>query len=1122
MTELVTATFLFTDLVGSTALASRVGPADAERIREVHFSTLRGVIDTAGGTEVKNLGDGLMVMFTSTRLAVTCAVGMQQAFERHNRGVDEPLSIRIGIAAGEATAEQGDFFGTPVIEAARLCAACDADQILVTRTVLALGGKTLTFERRDLGGLVLKGLPEPVDTVEVLWEPEARASLNGALPSRLDTVIAGAPLGLFGREPELASIAEAAAATGGDQHVQLVAIAGEPGMGKTTLEAWASRQFAESGATVVYGDCSEELFTPFQPWIEVVRTLVDSCDDATITAHQSVHGATLGTWAPVLAAGAPATTSSSDQAGNRLRLFAAVGDLIERATTDRLVVVALDDLQWSDAASVQLLRHLVTNPLTHPVLIIIAYRDSDLSAGDPMTGFLAEMRRESNVTRLDLVGFTEAETVAFVETSAGYELTGSGIALAHALCRETKGNPFFTAAMLQHLFDTGAIDTGAIDTGASNTGAIHTGAIDTGKITSGTTRGVEPLRALDELGLPASVREVVAHRVDRLGDDTVSVLNIAAVVGLRFDFDLVVALVDLDEDTVLDVLEEATTAALVSEDAGRPGQFSFVHGLVRGALYHDLSAIRRRRLHRRIADVLETRPELNRNEPALLATHFVAGAGPGDTDQAVRYAVAAGDAAMEALSPPDAVTWYRKALDLHLGGPDHADDRVLCDLEIKLGGAQRSAGDPTHREVLLGAAALAEQLADHERSVAVALALADHNYSFTPTEDPERLAVISRALDVVPDDDIRSKVLLLAIMAEETGVAHTAERRGYAQQAVELARAGGSDELVIIALSVTVDALGGPADQKRLLTDTEWALEAAERLGDRSLEIMACHMRSLVLASWGRTAERDELLEHARQLIGTSGTIMQRGYLYQDETTQAIYHARLDEAEAFAIRHFEEWSAADAPGALLFYGSYLFVIRLVQGRISEIVDLFVDMARTEDTVATASAAATYMLCVLGRYDEAREVFAFTSEAIETYPVDVTWTTGMRCLAFAVAQLGELELAEAIYQRLAPYGHLFSNTGVTTTGSLEQPLGELAEALGRRGDAIGHFRAGITANRAAQARYWETECQLQLAEVLRRRGDDGDAEEAASLTETALESSRTHGFAGLVRRFGRQG
>jgi class 3 adenylate cyclase len=95
----VTATFVFTDLVDSTATAARLGPQAAEELRQTHFKLLRGAVAASGGTEVKNLGDGLMVMYSSPSRALSGAAGMQQAIEHHNRSTAEPLAVRSDRAA---------------------------------------------------------------------------------------------------------------------------------------------------------------------------------------------------------------------------------------------------------------------------------------------------------------------------------------------------------------------------------------------------------------------------------------------------------------------------------------------------------------------------------------------------------------------------------------------------------------------------------------------------------------------------------------------------------------------------------------------------------------------------------------------------------------------------------------------------------------------------------------------------------------------------------------------------------------------------------------------------------------------------------------------------------------
>jgi class 3 adenylate cyclase len=166
-----TAAVLFTDLVGSTELLSRLGEAAFDGLRRAHFAALREAIARSGGAEVKTTGDGLLATFPSAADAVGCAVGMQQAVDVHGRTAGAPLAILVGLALGDVSFEDGDVFGTPVVEAARLVAVAQGGQILATSVVRAVAGGRCTAPFTDLGALELKGLPTPVAACEVAWEP---------------------------------------------------------------------------------------------------------------------------------------------------------------------------------------------------------------------------------------------------------------------------------------------------------------------------------------------------------------------------------------------------------------------------------------------------------------------------------------------------------------------------------------------------------------------------------------------------------------------------------------------------------------------------------------------------------------------------------------------------------------------------------------------------------------------------------------------------------------------------------------------------------------------------------------------------------------------------------------
>jgi class 3 adenylate cyclase/CheY-like chemotaxis protein len=163
---------LFTDMVGSTTLLSELGASAADELRDRHFAEMRSALAVHHGTEVKTLGDGMMAVFDSVTDALACAVTMQQASQQN---------IRIGLSVGEATVEDSDFFGIPVVEASRLCAAADDGQILVADLVRAVVASRDGHRLEPVGELTLKGLPAPTMAWEVGWEPDADSSLRVAL-----------------------------------------------------------------------------------------------------------------------------------------------------------------------------------------------------------------------------------------------------------------------------------------------------------------------------------------------------------------------------------------------------------------------------------------------------------------------------------------------------------------------------------------------------------------------------------------------------------------------------------------------------------------------------------------------------------------------------------------------------------------------------------------------------------------------------------------------------------------------------------------------------------------------------------------------------------------------------
>lgn len=176
-----TITALFTDIVGSTELMTSMPSRNAEELRARHFAAMRGALAVHRGREVKTMGDGFMAVFECAGDSLGCAVTMQRTAERHAIEANQELGLRIGISAGDAVSEAGDFFGVPIIEASRLCAAAESGQIIVADIVIRLAGDEETRRSESLTPLTLKGLPRPLAASTLRWDHEGDSGLRVAL-----------------------------------------------------------------------------------------------------------------------------------------------------------------------------------------------------------------------------------------------------------------------------------------------------------------------------------------------------------------------------------------------------------------------------------------------------------------------------------------------------------------------------------------------------------------------------------------------------------------------------------------------------------------------------------------------------------------------------------------------------------------------------------------------------------------------------------------------------------------------------------------------------------------------------------------------------------------------------
>jgi predicted ATPase/class 3 adenylate cyclase len=1080
MGSVETVTVLITDLVGSTGLESRVGPAVADGLRSEHFGLIREALGDTGGREVKNTGDGLMLVFGSAAGAVACATAIQQQFEVRNRSAAEQLVVKVGLSTGDATAEGEDYFGIPVIEAARLCDRCNGGQILAKELVahLAAGrGQKFTL----VGALELKGLPEPLAAVEVLWERRGEDSGLLPLPPRLQEA---PPVGLIGRVAESERLRELIVEVADGQR-RLALLSGEPGIGKTRLSTHTALEArSEHRASVLYGHCDEELTLPYGPWVEALAHYVEHAPEEVLRAHGQRHGGELARLLPGLRRRVPSLSParSTDPDTERYLLLGAIVGLLREASEPEPMVLILDDLHWADKQSLLLLRHVLLEGQGIRALMIGTYRDSELHRGHPLTEVLADLHRVEGAKRLALMGLEQSEVVELMERAGGHELDQAGMALAHEVYRETDGNPFYTGELLRHLLESGVIYRQ-----------------ENGRFTV--------LGEVSELGMPQSVREVLGRRVARLGEEEHKVLSVAAVIGREFDMDLLLAVTERDEDDLLELLERAVAASVLNESAGTAGRFYFAHALINHTLYEDLGNTRRARLHRRIAEALEA--QLG-SEPGArvgeLAHHWAEATTAVDAGKALAYERMAGERALQELAPEEARRWFERALEL-LG--DRDDEQVMrCDLLIGLGEAQRQTGAAAYRETLLEASRIASELNDGRRAASAALTNNRGETSTFGQVDQERVKAIERALEL--DEDPERRAQLLALQAIELLAEHDhRRRRALAEEALALAREVGDPRTIARVLRDWFLVFNVPEDFQRRVGHIDELRASAESADDPALESWAARAEHDLRAEAGELERSEAALQSMAAIAERLGDPTIRWVATYHAGGQALLRGELAAAERCAQQAMEIGSAAGQPDAALIYGAQISLIRRLQGRAGELIELQAQAVEANPLIPAWRAAFASTLCWLGRTEEAAVILADASrDRFEHITWETTRSTALALYAEAAAQARVTDAAAVLYELIEPWADQVVWAGPIAYGLARTYLGLLAAALGWDERTDEHFRLACERQEQAGMLVWAARAHLGWAEALAVRGESERAREHAA---RALELSREHGY-----------
>ncbi len=689
-------TVLFADIKGSLELIESSDPEDAQAIFDQAIRTMMEAVHRYEGTVNKVLGDGIMALFGAPLAhedhavrACYAALAMQQAIRhtteeaRREHGVE--VQIRVGINSGEVVVRSigndlsmdYDAIGQTTHLAGRMEQLAIPGTIRLTHDALKLAEGFVQVNA--LGPIPVKGLDEPVEVFELVGATATRTRFQAAVARGLTHFV--------GRQTEIEALGRALTRAG-DGHGQIVAVIGEPGVGKSRLfYEFTHSHRTESWLVLETGSVSYGKATAYLPVIDLLKSYfqVEEHDEARrvrekVTGKLLTLDEGLKPMLPVILSllDAPvedATWDALDPSQRRRRTLDAVKGLLLRESEEQPVVLVIEDLHWIDTETQAFLDSLVESVPTSRILLLVNYRPEYRHGWVSKTYYTQ--------CRIDPL---PAESARELLAALLGEDAGLG-PLKELLVERAGGNPFFLEESVRALIEIEAL--------------------------TGTPGDRQVATDVEQVEVPATVQGVLAARIDRLSMEDKRLLQTAAVIGKDVPYSLLQAIGDATEDDLRRGLADLQAAEFLYETRLFPDlEYTFNHALTHEVAYGSLLQERRRKLHRRIAEAIETvYGDRLAEQLERLAHHYTEA---GLAERAAPYWQRAGRRALERSAYLEAIVQLNKGLKLLKTLPETPQrDRQELAAQLAVGPALMSTkgwAAPKVEQAYLRARELARQV----------------------------------------------------------------------------------------------------------------------------------------------------------------------------------------------------------------------------------------------------------------------------------------------------------------------------------------------------------------------------------------------------------------------------